>query len=58
MLLHSGLSGEDVRRIGEGAPFVLLVLLVVFLFFPFDPVAALQEVAGVLGVSFFLSSAS
>lgn len=39
VLLHTSLSREDLRRIREGAPIVLAVLFIVFLFAPFDPQA-------------------
>ena len=45
LLLHSGLSRQDLKGVWAGAPIVVLILFVVFLLFPFDAVGLAQGAA-------------
>lgn len=44
LLLHTDLSRQDLTNILSGLPLVLLVLLVVFMLFPFDVHAAVDSI--------------
>lgn len=49
LLLHTGLSRQDLHGMYAGAPIVLLVLLAVFLIVPFDAFGLVQQAFGALG---------
>ena len=49
LLLHTGLSRQDLHGMYAGAPIVLLVLLAVFLVVPFDAFGLVQQALDALG---------
>lgn len=46
VLLHSEMSGQDLREAGRGLPIIMLALFAVFLIFPIDIIALAQGIFG------------
>lgn len=55
LLLHSGLSRQDLEGMYAGAPIVLLIFFAVFLFVPFDATGAIEGILSTMGLGRLLA---